>query len=98
MKKILFLSVLTGGLLLASCGSKPSPKSVADKMCAIGEKMLKAELDGNENESKKMEEEMDNYNKEIKEKYKDDEKFMDSVKDLVKICRKELEEKYEKKE
>ena len=41
---------------------------------------------------------MDNYSKEMKEKYKDNEKFLDSVKDLVKICRKELEAKYEKKE
>lgn len=98
MKKILFLGILTCGFLLISCGSKASPKSVAEKMCAMGEKMLKAESEGNENEAKKMEDEMDNYSKEMKDRYKDDEKFLDSVTDLVKTCRKELEAKYEKKD
>ncbi len=95
MKKILFLSMLAGAVFLASCASKPSPKSVADKICSIGERMLKAESEGKQDEVKKAEDEMQAYGKEIQEKYKDNKKFLDEVDGLVKTCRKELEAKYE---
>lgn len=89
---------MAGSMLLASCGSKPSAKTVADKICGMGEKMLKAESEGKDDEAKKIEEEMDVYGKEMREKYKDNEKFLDEVKVLVKVCREELEAKYKKEE
>jgi len=104
MRKLLFLSVITG-FILASCGS--NPKSDAEKICNCREKVIKqvVEVKGNRSFKDLSKEENDKINALVKEcddkeaKFK--EKYKDAkateFKDAIDACYDKVQKEYEGK-
>lgn len=97
MKKLMMITTVTAAFTLTACNSRPSPQTVANKICSMGEKYIKAEKDGKEEDVKKITSEVKEYSKEINQKYKDDEIYLRQIDALVEQCKKELEKKYDVK-
>ena len=93
MKNAMLLSVLVIGLLLTAC-SKPSAKSIAEKICSKREQYMQAKQKNDETAMKTLDAELDKMRYDLKTKYKDDKKFTDEIKVEMDKCKQELEQKY----
>lgn len=92
MKKLkISLFILLTSLFLASCGGKPSAEKVAKKYCGMIEEFLKEK---DESKQEKIREKMKKYEDSIKEKYGEDDKFMDDIKTKIDECAGKLEDQY----
>lgn len=84
MRKKIFLSAITAiCIFFASCSSKETASSVAQKWCDLNGKVFKAE-EGPAKEAATTARE--DFEKKMQEKYKDDKEFMDAVGKEVEKC------------
>jgi len=89
MKKILFLSMIVTGLLLASCSSSSSfesdVKQMAGYRCQLKQLMGKEQDDKTADQIEKLKKEMDDFSNKMEEKYKDqkENKEMDEKADKI---------------
>jgi len=85
MKKIMIPLVF----LLAACGGgKQTPEEVAHEWCELNAKVEKAT---DEVEMKKAKDAREAYEREMEEKYKNDEAFMEKVEEEAEKCEEESE-------
>lgn len=85
MKKIGLLYLLLVGLLIGSCG-KSGPEADAQKMCEMIERSRTLKAEGNQQAVLKLIAEVESYGQQLEEKYKNDQKSIDLIKEKVDAC------------
>lgn len=80
--------IIPVAILLASCGSKETPESVAKQWCDLNKKVHEA-ADETAKDAAKAEREK--YEEEMENKYKSDEAFMQKVEEEAEKCEGESE-------
>jgi predicted small lipoprotein YifL len=78
MRQLIYPLAIIVTLSITACGGKGSaetPKSIAEKWCDLNGKVFRAEGDAKE----KAKSEREAYENKIREKYKNDEKFLEDI-------------------
>lgn len=81
MKKIIYAVALLMAVALTGCGGD-SPESVSKKWCGMTAEIDKAEGDARD----KLVKERKEYEESVEAKHKDDDAFMEKVKELTREC------------
>lgn len=86
MKNFIFVSLC---LVFFSCGnSKESPEDIAGKWCELNKRIMQAE---EEVEHDKLVEEIENFEKNVHDKYGNNDEFMKNLDEAMEKCQDELE-------